>query len=449
MLNYILRRLIQAVFTIFGVMIVTFLLFRVAGGDIASAHVGEKATKQDKADWRHLQGYDLPLFLNVHRQLLIIDHTEGDSFLQIEDGKGSAAAGELAMIPSDDDLRVRMGVYVLGLSENTPINKLTAAPDQKKKKPGPKKPAKDEDIPAIMVLKLSNGATFSVNIKGVGTCGELMARINENPKNVDPETEKKLVEAKISDIKISGIFRSQFVDHLYKSVSFQVFSLVHKEKLTKIIRDRAPYSLALTVPAMALTWVLAMIISSVVAYYRGSVVDKMGVFLSVLGMCIPFLAFMIYGQWLMYEIAPKHAYGLDNRANIYIPILIMTIAGIGGSVRFYRTVILDETNRDYVRTALAKGVPLPGVMFKHVLKNCMLPILTNLVLAIPFLIMGSLLVESYFGIPGLGDLLISSISGRDEPILSGMVFLTALILTIGLLVTDLSYVFFDPRVRLR
>jgi peptide/nickel transport system permease protein len=276
-----------------------------------------------------------------------------------------------------------------------------------------------------------------------------MARINENPKNVDPKSGKKLVEAKISDIEIGRIFCSQFVDHLYKSVSFQAVSLVHKEKLTEIIRSRAPYSLALTVPAMALTWVLAMIIASVVAYYRGSVVDKLGVFLSVLGMCVPFLAFMIYGQWLMFAIAPKHAYGLDNRANIYIPVLIMTIAGIGGSVRFYRTVILDETNRDYVRTALAKGVPLMGVMFKHVLKNCMLPILTNLVLAIPFLIMGSLLVESYFGIPGLGDLLISSISGRDEPILSGMVFLTALILTLGILITDLSYALFDPRVRLR
>lgn len=443
MLAYILRRLVQAVFTVFGVMIVTFLLFRVVGGDIASVHVGERATAQLKADWRHLHGYDLPKILNVHRQLLIIDHTEGDSFLRIEDGKDSEAAGDLALIPSDDDLRVRKGVYVFGLSEKTPVAELTAAPDRKKKK------AKKRDPPAIMVLKLSNGATFDVDIKGAKTCGELMARINDHPKNSDPGTGKKLVEAKISEIKISRIFQSQFIDHLYKSVSFQAVSLVHKEKLTEIIRSRAPKSLALTVPAMAITWTLAMIISSVVAYYRGSMVDKMGVFLSVLGMCVPFLAFMIYGQLLMYAIAPKHAFGLDNRANIYIPVLIMTIAGVGGSVRFYRTVILDETNRDYVRTALAKGVPLPGVMFKHVLKNCMLPILTNLVLAIPFLVMGSLLVESFFGIPGLGDLLISSYFGRDEPILSGLVFLTAVILTLGILVTDLSYVLFDPRVRLK
>jgi peptide/nickel transport system permease protein len=173
------------------------------------------------------------------------------------------------------------------------------------------------------------------------------------------------------------------------------------------------------------------------------------VFLSVLGMCVPFLAFMIYGQWLMFNTAPSRAYGLFYRSNIYVPVLIMTIAGLGGSVRFYRTVILDEVNRDYVRTARAKGAPLTSILFVHVLKNCMLPILTNLILAIPFLIMGSLLVETYFGIPGLGDLTISSITNRDEPILNAMVFLTAVIYTLGVTLTDISYAVFDPRVRLR
>ncbi|MFW6062041.1 MAG: ABC transporter permease, partial [Planctomycetota bacterium] len=173
------------------------------------------------------------------------------------------------------------------------------------------------------------------------------------------------------------------------------------------------------------------------------------VFLSVLGMCIPFLAFMIYGQWLVFEVAPEHAFGIHQRANIYIPVLIMVVAGLGTNVRFYRTVILDETNRDYVRTARAKGLPLQSVMFKHILKNAMLPILTQLILSIPFLIMGSLLVESYFGIPGLGDLLITSINERDEAIMSGLVYLTALIYTVALLVTDISYALFDPRIRLR
>ena len=443
-----LRRLVQAAATVLGVMVLTFLLFRVVAGDIAAAHVGEKATEQLKADWRHRYGYDLPRFLNVHRQLLLIDHTRGSSYLRVEDGPGSTATSRLALIPSDEDIRVRMGRYVFGLDEQTPLEKLMPPPP-KKRSVGGQPPA--GPTPRIMVLKLCDGSSFTVDFTKARTCGDLIRLVNENPGNRDPRTGRKRLTARISQLRLDPrhLLRSQFMDHLYKSVTFQAVSLVHKEPLTGIIRKRARYSLALTIPAMAATWLGGMIISCFVAYFRGSRIDRIGVFLSVLGMCIPFLAFMIYGQWLMFAIAPKRAYGLEYRSNIYVPILIMTIAGLGGTVRFYRTVILDETGRDYVRTALAKGVPLAGVLFKHVLKNCMLPILTNLVLSIPFLIMGSLLVETYFGIPGLGDLMISSISARDEPILSGMVFLTAVIYTVGVLLTDLTYALFDPRIRLR
>ena len=450
MVRFVSRRLVQSVLTIFGVMILTFLLFRVVAGDIAAVHVGEKAPEEQKADWRHLNGYDRPLILNLHRQLLLIDHTEGVSYLRVEDGQDSIITDKLSLIPSDKSLRVRMGRYVLGLDADTPVEKLMPPPTKaKKRKPTEAESQAQSDLPGVMVLKLTNGSSFSVDLKGVTTCGELMARINSHHQNKDARTGERLVEARISQLSLRQAFDSQFVDHLWKSVSFQAVSHVHKRKLTEIIWNRAPKSLALTVPVMALGWVLGMTISLLVAYYRGTLLDKLGVFLSVLGMCIPFLAVMIYGQWLVFSIAPKYAYGVDYRGNIYVPILIMTLAGLGGSVRFYRTIILDETNRDYVRTARAKGMPLAGVLFKHVLKNCMLPILTNLVMAIPFLIMGSLLVETYFGIPGLGDLMISSITAGDEPILSGMVFLTAAIYTFGILVTDLGYAVFDPRVRLR
>jgi peptide/nickel transport system permease protein len=191
-----------------------------------------------------------------------------------------------------------------------------------------------------------------------------------------------------------------------------------------------------------------MFVATIVAYYRGSLIDSVGVFLSVLGMCIPYLAFILGIQYVMFQIKPAMAYGLANPFNIFVPIAIGVLAGLGGQVRFYRTVVLDETRRDYVRTAQAKGVPLPAIMFKHILKNCMLPILTNLILAVPFLIMGSLLLESFFGINGLGDLLLSSINNRDEPIVSGLTFLAALLYVVANLATDISYVFFDPRVKL-
>ena len=244
-------------------------------------------------------------------------------------------------------------------------------------------------------------------------------------------------------------WHEQFGMHLWNSVTFSGRSYATEEKLTTIIAKRAKYSLAITVPAMALGWMVAMVISSIGAYHHGMWIDRAGVFLSVLGMCIPYLAYMILGQWLMFQINPASAWGLDNPANIYIPVCIAVIAGVGASVRFYRTIILDEVNRDYVRTARAKGVPLPGVLFKHVLKNCMLPILTGLVLSIPFLIMGSLLLERFFGVPGLGDLLLSSVSSRDVPIITGLTFLTAVIYVIALLITDVLYAVFDPRIRLR
>jgi peptide/nickel transport system permease protein len=158
---------------------------------------------------------------------------------------------------------------------------------------------------------------------------------------------------------------------------------------------------------------------------------------------------MIVGQYMVFRLAPEMAYGIQPRTNIFVPVIIATVAGLGGAVRFYRTVILNEINQDYVRTARAKGVPLPSILFKHVLKNCMLPILTNLVVSIPFLILGSLLLEQFFGVPGLGDLMISSISRRDVPIINGLTFLTALIYTLGLLITDILYAVFDPRIRLQ
>ena len=437
---YILRRLAQSVLTVVGVMIVTFLLFRGIAGDIASPHVGARATEQQKADWRHRYGYDRPLLLNLHRRLLVTDLTDGRGSFTVNAEAGTVA-DSLALIPMEEPAggeagrfsRTRMGRHVWQLSGDTAARELT----------GGKALVDDKHQRAEIRFVLADASTLTVDLFGAETAGAVIARINRHPENGGR------VKAGISTWRMRDLLKSQFVDHLVKSATFQSRSLRNNQKLTEIIVERAPASLAITVPSLAIGWFLAMIISCLVAYYRGSLLDRAGVFLSVLGMCIPYLAFMIYGQWLMFAIAPRHAYGVFYRANVYVPIAITVIAGLGGSVRFYRTVILDEVHRDYVRTARAKGAPLTSVLFQHVLKNCMLPILTSLVLAIPFLMMGNLLAERYFGIPGLGDLLLSSINGYDEPILNGLVFLTALIYTVGLLVTDISYAVFDPRIRLQ
>ena len=247
----------------------------------------------------------------------------------------------------------------------------------------------------------------------------------------------------------SDFWNTQFFWHLRESVTFEGRSYRTDQRIVDVIKENGKYSLALTVPAMALGWLVGLVVASLVAYYRGTWLDRVGVLLTVLGMCIPYLAYMIAGQAIMFEISPAAAWGLRYQTNIYVPVAIMVVAGLGGTVRFYRTIILDETGRDYVRTAKAKGVPLPGILFKHVLKNCMLPILTQLIMAIPFLIMGSLLLEQFFGIPGVGDLMLASITDRDIPIVNGLVFLEAIIYVIALLITDVLYAVFDPRIRLR
>ena len=473
MIQYILRRLFLAVLTILGVMVITFLLFRVVSGDIAAAHLGAKATETQKADWRHRHGYDMPLWVNVHKRLLLIDNTKGSLTLAARDAKDSSIADALAtvLVDADDALaekypNARLGRYVMNLTRQTPLGKLTAgkalvktarpeenrvadvssasaegvSPSQQPSTRG--QDARDTAHPAI-VFRLADASTLTVDFAGVRTAGELIDRINTAPGN-----DSKL-QATISDWSPLDLRRSQFFNHLIDSVTFRSRDLKNNQYLTEIIARHAPFSLALTVPAMALEWAFGLAISCFVAYYRGSIWDRLGVFLSVLGMCIPFLAFMMYGQLLMFRISPEHAFGTLHRVNLYVPITIMTVASLGGMVRFYRTIILDETGRDYVRTALAKGGPLPAVLFKHVLKNCMLPIMTSLIMSIPFLIMGSLLVENYFGISGLGDLMITSINDRNEPIMSGLVFLMTLVYTLGVLLTDISYAIFDPRIRLK
>jgi len=132
-----------------------------------------------------------------------------------------------------------------------------------------------------------------------------------------------------------------------------------------------------------------------------------------------------------------------------LPVLIGIIAGIGSSSRWYRTIFLEEVGRDYVRTARAKGLSELRVLFRHVLKNAMMPILTGVVAVIPLLFMGSLLTESFFGIPGLGSYTIDAIQAQDFGVVRAMVFLGSALYIVGLILTDISYTMVDPRVRLQ
>ena len=220
------------------------------------------------------------------------------------------------------------------------------------------------------------------------------------------------------------------------------------------ISHRMWASLAIAIPTFIIGLLVNITFSMIIAYYRATYVDFWGTIVAVILMSISTLFYIIAGQWLFGKILrlfPISGYdtGVNMLKFVFLPAVIGVISGVGTGVRFYRTIFLEEVNRDYVRTARAKGLGEAVVLFKHALKNAMIPILTNVVLAIPFLFMGSLVMENFFSIPGLGSFTIDAINAQDFAIVRSMVYLGSVLYIVGLLLTDISYTLVDPRIRLR
>ncbi len=213
-------------------------------------------------------------------------------------------------------------------------------------------------------------------------------------------------------------------------------------------------SLALTVPMFVMGVILGIVFSLFVAFFRDTYIDTMGVFLCVLAMSVSILLYIIGAQYLIAKLLRWFPIsGFDPEPSVvarflWLPVLVGIAQGLGSEVRFYRTVFVEESHRDYVRTARAKGAGELRIMARHVLQNAMIPILTRVVLAIPFLFTGSLLLESFFGIPGLGSLTVDAINGNDFSTLRTMVYIGSLLFILGQIATDVSYSLVDPRVRL-
>ncbi|MBA3032381.1 MAG: ABC transporter permease [Gammaproteobacteria bacterium] len=224
--------------------------------------------------------------------------------------------------------------------------------------------------------------------------------------------------------------------------------------IAREIRARMGPSLAVAVPVFVLGLFSAISFALLLVYFRATYLDFAGVVLCVAMMSISSLFYIIGGQWLVskiWHLAPISGYaeGLSAARFVILPVLISLIAGIGSSARWYRTIFLEEYTRDYVRTARAKGLPERLVLFRHVLRNALIPILTGAVVLIPTLFMGSLLIEAFFGIPGLGSYTIDAINAQDFAVVRAMVFIGSALYIVGLLLTDISYTLVDPRIRLQ
>jgi peptide/nickel transport system permease protein len=224
--------------------------------------------------------------------------------------------------------------------------------------------------------------------------------------------------------------------------------------IVRRLREGAIPSLTVTLPLFAAGLVIGIGLSLFVAYFRETYIDRAGVVLCVLGMSVSILLYIIGGQFLLGRLLRWFPIsGFDPSPALLarflaIPWIVGLLSGLGREVRFYRTVFVEETSRDYVRTARAKGCGDGRIMWRHVLRNAMIPILTHVVVAIPFLFTGSLLLESFFGIPGLGSITVDAIHGNDFATLRVMVYIGALLFVLAQIATDVCYTLVDPRVRL-
>jgi peptide/nickel transport system permease protein len=289
-----------------------------------------------------------------------------------------------------------------------------------------------------------------------------MARMQLGAKRVTPEAINKWKEERGYDKPLlwnsdkSGI--SKVADTIFyeKSVRLFAFDFGAAEDRRDIgheIRMRMGPSLALAIPALLVGLALNITFAMFMAFFRASYLDFWGVVLCVAMMSISTLFYIIGGQYVaskLWHLVPISGYagGMDAAKFVVLPVLIGVVGGIGSGGRWYRTLFLEEMGRDYVRTARAKGLAESVVLFRHVLKNAMIPILTGVVVVIPLLFMGSLLSESFFGIPGLGSYTIDAIQAQDFAVVRSMVFIGSVLYILGLLLTDLSYTLVDPRIRL-
>jgi peptide/nickel transport system permease protein len=212
-------------------------------------------------------------------------------------------------------------------------------------------------------------------------------------------------------------------------------------------------SLAIAVPVLLFDILANIVFAMAMAFFRSTYLDLTGVVLCIILMSISTLFYIIGGQYIfgkVLRLVPISGYddGFEALKFIILPVIVAVIGELGSGARWYRSLFLEEINKDYVKTARAKGLSERAVLFKHVLKNAMLPILTGIVVIVPSLFMGSLVLESFFGVPGLGSYIIDAIQQQDFAIVRAMVFLGSILYITGLVLTDFSYMIVDPRVRL-
>ena len=433
--RYIVKRILYSVWILLGIMVVTFILFRVSAGDPTAVLLGKNPTAADVEAMRDSMGCDKPLFFGLWRVTELYpaaDFTGGRT-----EFPGIALNGiEPEKAAGQDGLHLGTGSAAF-------------------KRQFTNKEAKNRII-------LSGSGHFRVNGQEVELTSDRTAlELTDTPDELTVsglDADCILINAgferpnrawydsqALDSVKELVAFSSKF-----PYVSFFNFGntlLTHESIRGKLWRGMVP-SLMIMLPIFFGELVIGIILAMVSCAFQDRILDRAIVVLSVAGMSISYLVLIILGQWfLAYYLNLFPVWGWDSPKCVILPVIIGIVSGTGGGVRFYRTVFLDEIRREYIRTATAKGATPKRVYGIHLLRNALVPIITRASTELPFLFTGSLLLESFFGIPGLGYEGVNALNSSDLSMLKALVLLGAILFIVINLVTDVAYAWVDPRVR--
>jgi peptide/nickel transport system permease protein len=445
--RYIIRRVLQMIPTVFGVILITFILFNLVGGSPALMVLGRHVSPQALEEFDEVRGFNKPLLFGWWSGTRTYDDTlfdrhagpwrqvEGVAYVAASNREpafvrfpaGSYAAPLNFTPRAETGFRWVMEYRLSGVADAAWQYGDTNQPDR------------------IVVPATAAWQTHTARFESGATPESLAMQL------MVPEGGVLELAALRMERRADAPWDSQFVFYLGQILRGDLgYSESMNQPISQMIRQGAGPSLMLTVPIFVIGLVVAISLSLVCAFYRNRWIDRTLVVVSVALMSINYLVWIVVGQYLTaYRWGWFPVWGFESWTYLLLPISIGVISGLGSDVRFYRTVMLDEMYKEYVRTAFAKGVSQRGVLFKHVLKNAMITVTTNVVIAIPFLYTGSLLLESFFGIPGLGYMAINAIMSSDVDVIRAIVLIGAVLYVIANLLTDICYAWVDPRVKLQ
>ena len=393
MLNYILRRTFYSVWVILGVLLLTFLLFNMAAGDPAAAILGDNAFPEEVESFRDQLGSNLPLFYGRLCPTLAYPEYSGSGAEQLKFQKAFSIPQQItAQIMYDNGEKTLFSV--------TDDKVVFTAPAGKK----------------ICSVKFFKEQSSPWNSQFFRSLSELIS------------------------------FKKTF-----PYVTFFNFgtTLLTREQVSDVLKQGMLPSLSLMLPIFAGEIFFGVMLALFAAAFPGQWQDRVLLIFSVISMSVSYLVAIIFGQWFFgycFEWFP--VWGFGEGINYALPVLIGILCGTGTNIRFFRTVFADELRKEYLRTAAAKGIHPVKIYSVHLLRNSLIQIITRISAGLPFLFTGSLLLESFFGIPGLGFAGIEALRNSDIQLLKALVVLSALLFVVMNLLADLTYAWADPRIKL-